>query len=186
MKKITQILISFFLFLLPLLTIFSVNGQNAIVGTGFSSDWGGGGCPTGNGNFKYLAAGAGSSFGVATTANGTGDQYFRFGVDWGGTTAQLTITSGSDVAVTPNTTYSLNTSCTTSGALKYNVPNASYNYVFKTLNAGASPTGTFVFFELQGAVQSVATVTQLPLAASVNECHITSVVIGSRGLYALY
>ena len=120
--------------------------QNALVGTGFSTGWGGGSCPTGNGNFKFFAANAGTSYGVTTTANGTGNQYFRLGVDWSGTTSQLTITPGSDITVAPNTTYNLNTACTTSGSMLYNVPNVSYNYVFKTLDAGTNPTGTFVFF----------------------------------------
>ncbi len=173
-------------FLLPLFLLFfaATFAQNAIVGTGFSNGWGGGGCPTGYGNFKYLAVGAGNSYGVTTVANGTGDQFFRFGIDWSGTTAQRTITIGSDVAVTPNTTYSLNSSCTTNGAMKYNVPNASYNYVFKTLNAGTNPTGTFVFFEVQGAIRSVATVTQFPLVASAKECHKTTVTATLTGALA--
>lgn len=140
-----------------------VLAQNAIVGNGFSSGWGGGSCPTGNGNFSYLSPSAGTSYIVTRNPNGTGDQYFRFGVDWGGTTAQLTNTIGSDVQVSPNTTYSLNTSCTTSGSLYINCPNTSDNYVFKTLNAGSSPTGTWAFFRVQGAVQSVSSVTRSPV-----------------------
>ena len=142
----------------------SAFAQNAIVGTGFSTGWGGGSCPTGNTNFKPFSlitgTGATGSYGVTTTANGTGNQYFRMGVDWSTTTAQLTITPGSDVTVAPNTTYSLNTGCTTSGAMLYSVPNATYNYVFKTLNAGTAPTGTFTFFEVQGTVQTVSSVTR--------------------------
>lgn len=176
--NLTQVLVPVkrkFLVSIFLLVFGSVFSQNAIVGTGFSSGWGGGGCPTGNLDFKFLAGNAGVTYGVTTTANGTGVQLFRFGVDWGGTTAQLAISPGSDVDVVPNTTYSLNTNCTTSGAMKYNVPNTSYNYVFKTLDAGSSPTGKFVFFEVQGAVRSVSTVTQSPLAASVTECHAITV-----------
>lgn len=156
--------------LITLFALLSFGGfaQNALVGAGFSNGWGGGSCPTGNSNFKYLASNASTTFAVTTTANGTGDQYFRFGVDWSGTTSQLTITSGSDVTVSPNTIYNLNTNCTTSGAMKYNVPSTSYNYVFKTLNAGTNPTGTFIFFEVQGAVRSVSSVTQSPVSASVH------------------
>ena len=144
------------------------NAQNAIVGSGFSSGWGGGGCPTGNSNFNFLAAGAGTTYILTTTANGTGNQYWRYGIDWGGTTAQWMATGGSpDLSVSPSTTYSLNTSCTTSGALYYNVPNTSYNYVFKTLDASSSPTGTVVFFEVQGAVQTISSVAQSPTSANV-------------------
>lgn len=142
-------------------------GQNAVVGPGFSSGWGGGSCPTGNTNFTFLSAGAGTTFGATLTPNGTGDQFFRFGVDWGGTTAQRTITIGSDVTVTTSTTYTLNTNCTTSGAMRISVGNASYRYVFKTLNAGTNPTGTFVVFEVQGTVQTISSVTQAPASNAV-------------------
>jgi hypothetical protein len=37
---------------------FSANSQNAIVGSGFSTGWGGGSCPTGSSNFTYFNAGA--------------------------------------------------------------------------------------------------------------------------------
>lgn len=146
---------------LLLLATYILPAQNAIVGTGFSSGWGGGSCPTGNGNFTYFSAGAGTSWGsAALTPNGTGNQFWRFGVDWSGTFKQLTNTIGSDVDVTPNTTYSLNTNCTTSGALRYNVPSTSYRYIFKTLNAGTDPTGTWVFFEIQGTPVTVSSVTR--------------------------
>ncbi|MEY3100802.1 MAG: hypothetical protein RIS63_1706, partial [Bacteroidota bacterium] len=102
-------------------------GQNAIVGTGFSTGWGGTCSSTGTGNFKYLDPGQGTSYILTTTANGTGDQYWRFGIDWSGTTHQRTNTIGSDATVTPNTKYTLSSSCTTSGSLKYNVPNTTDN-----------------------------------------------------------
>lgn len=184
MKNSTQTIKRNYLLLLFSLFFAATFAQNAIVGTGFSTGWGGAGCPTGNGNFKYLAAGAGNSYGVTTTANGTGDQFFRFGIDWSGTTAQRTITIGSDDVVAPNTKYTLNPVCTTNGAMKYNVPNVSYNYVFKTLNAGTNPTGTFVFFEVQGAIRNVATVTQFPLAVSAKECHKTTVTATLNGALA--
>jgi len=139
--------------------------QNAIVGAGFSTGWGGGGCPTGNGDFKFFGAGVGTSYFVSTTANGTGNQYWRFGVDWDGTTGQYTVSIGSDVPVSPSTQYSLNTTCTTSGALFYSVPSTSYNYIFKTLNAGSNPTGTFVFFEVQGTVRTISSASQSPTSA---------------------
>ena len=147
--------------------IFQTQAQNAIVGPGFSNGWGGGSCPTGTSNLNYLGSSVGTSFGLQTTANGTGWQYFRFAVNWSGVTSQLAIAHGTDLQVYPNTTYSLNTNCTTSGAQYIDVSNASYNYIFKTLNAGTSPTGTFTFFEVQGAVRSVSSVTQLPTVANV-------------------
>ena len=138
--------------------------QNAIVGD-FSTGWGGA-CGN-NSDFTFLGPSAGSSYIVTRTVGSTGDKYWRFGVDWGGTIGQYTITPGSDVTISPGTTYSLNMTCTTSGSLKYNVSNTSYNYIFKTLNAGSNPTGTFVFFEVQGTVQSVSSVSQNPTSGNV-------------------
>ncbi|QBN19780.1 T9SS sorting signal type C domain-containing protein [Flavobacterium nackdongense] len=178
MKHCNQILNrNYFLYLF--LSVFAATfGQNALVGSDFASGWGGN-CPNpSNAGFNYLGlttgSGASGTYGLTKSVS-PGLKYFRFGVEWGGTTSQLTITPGSDVDVIPNATYSLNTACTTNGAMKYNVPNASYNYVFKTLNAGTNPTGTFVFFEVQGAVRSITAVTQSPLASSVTECHSTTI-----------
>ena len=161
MKKILL-----FLFLLPV--IFS-NAQNAIVGPGFSSGWGGG-CPTpGNSNFNFLSSNAGSSYILTTTPTGgtSGDKYWRYGIDWSGTIQQWTITSGVDVTVSPNTTYTLTRSCNSSGSLKYNVSNGSWNYVFKTKDVGTNPTGDVVFFEVQGTVRTISSLAQSPLVANV-------------------
>ncbi len=161
-KRQSKRILSLATVLAILLSSMLSKAQNAVVGTGFSNGWGGGSCPTGSSNFKYLSSSVGSSYMLTSFANGTGNQYFRFGVDWSGTTKQLAITPGSDVNIVPNTTYNLNTNCTTSGSQVINVPNTSYNYIFKTLNAGTSPTGTFVFFEVQGIVRTINTVTASP------------------------
>jgi len=152
-------------------TVFAwqqVSGQNAIIGSDFSTGWGGG-CNS-NSNFTYFGSSAGTTY-IATRqpSGGTsGDKFWRFGVDWGGTVSQLTITLGSDVVVSPGIKYSLNSACTTSGSLKYTVPSGggSWNYVFKTLDAGSTPTGTIVFFEVQGAVQTFSSHTA-PASSSV-------------------
>ncbi|MCS6821709.1 MAG: T9SS type A sorting domain-containing protein [Microscillaceae bacterium] len=142
---------------------FSANflyAQNAIVGTGFSTGWGGGSCPTGNGNFTYfseLSHTGGTYISPLLAPSGTGNRFWRFGIDWSGTTHQRTNVIGSDVDVTPGTKYTLNSNCTTSGALRYNVLSTGYRYIFKTLNAGTNPTGTWVFFEIQAT--SIQTIT---------------------------
>ncbi|MFY8005151.1 MAG: beta strand repeat-containing protein, partial [Chitinophagaceae bacterium] len=125
------------------------------MGNGFSSGWGGGSCPTGNGNFSFFTASAGTTLrSNDLIPNGTGNQFWRFGIDWGGTTAQRTQTIGSDVTVTPNTKYTLNSSCTTSGSIRYNVSSTLNRYVFKTLDGGTNPTGTWVFFEIGGTIRT--------------------------------
>jgi len=165
-----------------LVGVAGVKGQNAMVGTGFSTGWGGGSCPTGNSNFNYLSTSVGGTYILTTTSAATGDRFWRFGVDWSGTTAQLTNSPGNNTVVTPNTTYNLNTGCTTNGALQYNVSSTSNNYVFKTLNAGTNPTGTWVFFEVQGAVNTISSIVQSPLAANVFPGQAVTVTANMSGI----
>jgi 1,4-alpha-glucan branching enzyme len=185
--KITTYLVIF------ILSQCSMIGQNAIVGPHFSSGWGGGGCPTGNANFSYLSNNLGGSLGGIFTASGTGYQYLRFGIDWSGTTSQRTITIGSDVEIFQNTIYTLNSSCTTSGALKINVTNTANKYVFKTRNGGTNPSGDFLFFVVQGDVRNIPAVSQAPLASSVttgNAVTVTAITDGNlnagQGIYLRY
>jgi len=142
---------------------FYYSAQNVLVGTGFNASW-----PSACNNVTpgtYFSAGAGTSYSSgALTPNGTGDQYWRLGIDWSGSVYQVNNGSSTDVSVSPNTTYTASLVCTNTGALKYNVANTSYRYVFKTKDAGVSPSGNWVFFEVQGAVQSVSSVTRSPSA----------------------
>ncbi len=143
--------------------------QNAIVGTGFSTGWDNGSCND-NSNFKYLSSSTGTSWAVTTTATATGNSFFRLGVDWSGSKYSVSGAGAAGVpnAVLPNTTYTVNGACDITGTMVYNVPSTAYNYIFKTSAAGTSVGGNgFVFFEVQGAVQSVSSVSQSPVAASV-------------------
>ncbi|MBK9734958.1 MAG: hypothetical protein IPO92_08325 [Saprospiraceae bacterium] len=183
----------FYILCFFILNISSTLSQNAIVGTGFSSGWGGSGCPTANSNFNYFSNGFGSSFGAVLSPNNVGNCYFRFGIDWSGTTAQRTITLGSDVPIVPATTYSLNNNCTTSGSMVINVPNINYKYAFKTQNAGTNPSGNFIVFEVQGIIQSVTSVSQNPITTAVtpsSPVNITASLSGSlpagQGVYLRY
>ena len=93
--------------LFQIIFYFSAQTQNALVGTGFSNGWGGN-CPnTGASNFNYMSASFGTSFGGTFSPNGTGNQYFRFGIDWdfGATTVQRTITPVLNVSLIPKTEY---------------------------------------------------------------------------------
>ena len=159
--------------------------QNAIVGSGFSSGW------TTNSNFKYLASNAGTSYMVTSVANGTGNQYFRMGVDWGGTTGQYTITPGSDTQIYPNTEYSISSTSTSSGAMYFNVTSTSYYYVFKTKDASSSPSFKLIVFLVQGTVQSVSSVSQSPSTVYPGQSStITATLSGSlssgQGVYMRY
>jgi len=136
--------------------------QNTIVGPGFSTGWGGSSCPTTISDFSFLAPSFGTSYIGTFNANNTGNQFFRMGIDFSGTTSQLTQTPNDDEEITPGTIVSLDAACTTSGSMFINVPNSTFNYIFKTRDAGTNPTGDFVVFEVQGDVRAVSSVSQNP------------------------
>lgn len=169
----------------------NIMSQNAIVGSGFTNGWSGG-CGT-NTNFVYFSASAGTSYSSGDlTPKGTGLQYWRLATDWGVTKKEMNNT-GSDQLVTAGTKYNLNTNCTSSGAMNVNVSSTNNRYVFKTLNATSTPTGTWVFFELTSSSVNVTTVAQSPLSANVttsNSVTVTATLSSSfptgQGAYLRY
>jgi hypothetical protein len=160
---------NYFLFLL--FVVSSVLGQNAIVGPGFSSGWNGASCSN-NTNFQFMSASLGTSYIRILTANGTGNQYFRAGIDWTG--AQYSISgagsAGQNNPISTNTTYTLNSLCDYTGTMYLNVPNVSYNYVFKTRSAGNPPAAPsqLAVFEVQGAVRSIVSTSRTAELANQN------------------
>jgi 1,4-alpha-glucan branching enzyme len=164
-----------FSFLVIILSNISLVSQNAIVGTGFSSGWGGGSCPTTTADFNFLSSSLGGSFGKTVSPNGTGNQFFRFGIGWDNTTDQRTVNIGSDLAINAGVEYTLNTACTTSGAMYINVPNVNNRYVFKTKNAGTNPTGKFIVFALQAEASTVLQVLQSPNTSGVAATQIVTI-----------
>jgi acid phosphatase type 7 len=127
---------------------FCTHAQNAITGTGFSAGWNSA-CNSNTG-FTYFTTSLGGSYIATLQPTGTGNRYFRLGVDWGGTVKQNTTTPGADVALNTAVIYTLNSNCTINGSMYFNVANASDNYVFKTQNAGSNPAGRFIVFRVQG------------------------------------
>jgi hypothetical protein len=190
MKKFPFLFLVFFT--MGFLSILSVSSQNAIVGSGFTDGWGFGSCPTtSNTNFEYFSSSVGSSYIRTENANGTGNQYFRLGVDWGGTIKQNTITPGSDVEVSSETEYSLSSDCTTSGAMYVNVSSTSHNYIFKTADAGASPSFDLIFFVVQGDVRTIDNVAKSPTTVYPGQTvTVTATLSGSlstgQGVYLRY
>ncbi|MCB0820900.1 MAG: hypothetical protein KDC13_09775, partial [Bacteroidetes bacterium] len=138
--------------------------QNGIIGSGFSSGW------TNPTNIGYFSAGAGSTRIYTANPGGTGNQYFRMVRAWSGNNSEFSPSAsccgGCDLQVSTFNTevFAANTNCT-NGAWYINCPNTTDNYVFKTPD-GASGT-SFVVFRVQGAVQSISSVSQAPVAASV-------------------
>lgn len=158
-------------FLLLLFVVSSMLGQNAIVGSGFSSGWNGASCSN-NTNFQFMSASLGTSYIHILTANGTGNQYFRAGIDWTG--AQYSVSgagsAGQNNQISTNTTYTLNSLCDFTGTMYLNVPNVSYNYVFKTRSAGNPPAAPsqLAVFEVQGAVRSIVSTSRTAELANQN------------------
>ena len=192
-------------FLIGIIFIVEIGySQNAIVGSGFTTEWGWGGatCPTGNTDFVYFNAGAGTSFiSGSLIPDGSGTLKWRLGVDWavdwaGSTTvtsSQFNNGSTSDVTVVPGTKYSLNNICTTTGKLSYTVSSTNNRYIFKTLDAGTSPTGTWIFFELNGDPVIVSNVFQTPFSSAVSGSDTVVVTAGlsanltpGQGVYLRY
>jgi len=137
--------------------------QNAIVGPGFSTGWDSGTCNN-TFNFKNLGpSGFGGTYTLTTTATGTGDRYFRLGVNWN--TSKYSVngagSAGQNNGVVPNIAYTVNAICDNTGTMSYNVTSLSNNYVFKTSAVGTAVGGNkFVFFEIQGPVRTISSVTR--------------------------
>ena len=149
----------FILFFIPTLLF----AQNAIVGDGFSTGWDNGSCND-NSNFRFLGpSGFGGTYILSTTASGTGNRFFRLGADWA--TSRYSVSgagnAGQNNGVVPNNAYTVNASCDNTGTMFYSVASTSYNYVFKTSAVGTSVGGNkFVFFEIQGPVRTISSVTR--------------------------
>ena len=167
-----------------------IEAQNAIVGTGFSTGWGSG-CTSPNAtDYTYLSSSINGTYTTGDlTPKGTGNQYWRLGIGWNSTYYQ--ISTGSDLAVTPGTKNSSNVSCTATGAWYRSISSLSNRYVFKTLNAGTNPTGTWVFFELGGASATVNWVSQSPANPTINDAVTITATMSSslptgQGVYLRY
>jgi len=163
--------------------------QNAVVGSGFSTGWGS--ACVNNSNFKYFTSSAGSSYILTTPANGLSNQYFRVGIDWGGTVGQYNTTgSAPDVQAYPNTEYTLSSTCTSNGALYFNVASTSHNYIFKTKDAGSNPGFKLIVFRVEGTVQTSSSATTPSGAKYPGESYtVTATTTGTstgQGFYLRY
>lgn len=118
----------------------------------------------------------------STTPNGSGFQYFRlFSATSGGTTYEPN--GASDVLITTNTPTALQVAG--SGKAFYlNIANAASNVVFKTVGSGAPGSSRIVAYEIQGAIQTVASVAQSPLASAVNSVSAVTVTATLSGSLA--
>jgi hypothetical protein len=164
----------------------SVNGQNAIIGSGFSTGWLN---PT---NITFMDQGAGTSRILFRNPNGTGNQFFRMvtgwdnnnNTEWGpGNVNDLELTSGVPASVvTANSTK----------AYFINCPNTTDNYIFKTRGGGNPPaTPSLVVFRVEGTVRTVSSVTSslgtvYPAQANTITANLSGSFAAGQGVYLRY
>jgi hypothetical protein len=165
-----------------------LNAQNGTIGSGFgTNDWSTTDCWNG---------GAGSSRIWITTANGTGNQYFRLVTCWDGNWNQWGTSSTTEdyqvsIGVPVEGSTSICQNCATK-AYYINVSSTSDNYVFKTRSGGNPPSNpAFVVFRIQGNIASVSSVSQDPAAVIPSEnvtitANLNSSLNTGQGVYLRY
>ena len=174
------------IYLTFLVLIVSINfsfSQNGIIGNGFGADnWS---------TVDCFNESAGSSRIFVTSANGTGERYFRMVDCWDNQWNQWGPSSNSDTSLVYNTAYSSNDLIenNTAGAFYLNA-DSSNNYIFKTRQGNASSVGLIVF-EVQGDIQTVSSVTNPPTTYGAgNDYSVTATLSGSlssgQGVYLRY
>ncbi|MEZ4959119.1 MAG: T9SS type A sorting domain-containing protein [Saprospiraceae bacterium] len=137
---------SFFLLALP-----AVHAQNQLIGDGFgTNDW------TTYDNFS--ASQSGTQI-LTTTATGTGNRYFRVAASGVQRSPSATCTAGNDTNINTKMEYTAANNNCQNGAWYYNVPNVTYQYVFKTPGA---TDNKFILFEIQGTIRNISSVSHAP------------------------
>ena len=148
-----KILILSLIFLLPLIS----SGQNSLNSGDFSTGtWGVG---------QAMTASAGGSLIITKQVTTTGDKYFRFYGD-GSPCGEYQPTTNADFFTHNVAVTAPNGNCGSSNAWRVNMPTTSSNAVFKT-DGGNDGIDRSIVYVIQGAVQSVSSVAQAPIAASV-------------------
>lgn len=155
-------------------------GQNGLIGNGFANnDWS---------TITNFTGNAGTTRILETTANNTGNSYFRLVTNWDSNTDQWGPNSTSnDYQVSPNIVVPASEIIqhSTTKAYYIDVSNTSFYYIFKTLEGGNPPSNkAFVVFEIQGTVQNVSSVSQLPLASNVDPGDAVSVTATLNGNFS--
>jgi len=129
---------------------------------------------------------------LTTTPNGIGNQYFRFySATSGGTNYSPNGTS--DILLTSGVGVPLQVDGGSGKAFYLNIASASSNIVFKTNGSGTPGTSMVVAFEVQGTIQTVSSVVQVPLSAAVvggQPVKVTATLSGTmpvgQGVYLRY
>jgi len=163
-----------FIHVMALLCAVQSQAQNSLNSGDFSTgSWGSG---------QSMSASAGTSLIITKGVTTAGDKYFRFFGDGSPCGEYQPNTNGDffthNVAVTTP-----NANCGNSNAWRINVPTTTSNVVFKT-DGGNDGMDRAIAYVIQGTVQSVSSVAQSPVTASVFPGQAVTVTATLSGAFA--
>lgn len=178
MKKVLLIVFGLFLVIVS-------RGQNGLKGDGFN------GITTAWNTLLNFDASAGSSRILTTKSTSTTGSYFRLVRNWSSDYTEYGPNNSCTTDVTwdnPGIPYNL--AACNSKAMRINCPNTTDNYVFKTPNANTA--NSFVYFRIQGDIQSVNTISipnnnYVAVNSDIEiQATLTNVLSSGQGVYIRY
>lgn len=131
---------------------------------------------------QSMSASAGGSLIITKTVATSGDKYFRFYGD-GSPCGEYQPTTNGDFFTHNVAVTAPNGNCGSANAWRVNMPTASSTAVFKT-DGGNDGIDRSIVYVIQGAVQSVSSVAQSPVAASVFPGQAVTVTATLSGAFA--
>ncbi len=144
----------FYLFTFCLLAATSYT-QNGLIGTGFAPGW------NNPADILSFSSSAEMTRILTVQAPATGDRYFRLVRSWNGDNTEFGPFDCNDFNLTGRRNFDYqNMGTCSNGAFYINVPDITWNYVFKTPTPDV--TNEFIYFEIQGPVRSIFAVEQQP------------------------
>ncbi len=116
----------------------------------------------------WIGTGFGATFGKTyQNTNGSGNRYFRLYTDWSNNQGEHGPSGDSDILLNTNTSHTLQT-WGSSKAYYINISNTTDRYVFRTRSGdGINNTPQLVVFKVEGPIQNVSLVSQLPTSTAV-------------------
>jgi hypothetical protein len=159
---------------MALLCAVQSHAQNSLNSGDFSTgSWGSG---------QSMSASAGTSLIITKAVTTSGDKYFRFFGD-GSPCGEYQPNTNGDFFTHNTAVTTPNANCGNANAWRINVPTTTSNVVFKT-DGGNDGMDRAIAYVIQGAVQSVSSVAQAPVSASVFPSQAVTVTATLSGAFA--
>jgi hypothetical protein len=163
-----------FIHVMALLCAVQSHAQNSLNSGDFSTgSWGTG---------QAMSASAGTSLIITKGVTTTGDKYFRFFGD-GSPCGEYQPNTNGDFFTHNAAVFAPNANCGNANAWRINVPTTSSNIVFKT-DGGNNGIDRSIAYVIQGAVQTVSSVSQAPTSTSVFPGQAVTVTATLSGAFA--